>query len=293
MSKIQINCEWCGKSFLCWEYRNRKFCSHSCGANSRMSDPEYKKKLYTEERNRKVRESQKGRTYNEDQIERMRQAAIGRKLSEETKRKIGNKVRGEKNGNYGKKLSQEIKDKISLSLIGRSGVRHTEETKRQISETLKGQPFSEERKQKISDKLFESFKNGTWKPYTGFFQGCYNGQFYDSSYELARFMQLDDLNQEYTKRHSIRIKYTINERSRWYYPDILTGTVLEEIKPLSRVCSEENKSKFLAAEDYCKQHELTFRIITENDLGDYIDKARNFHKNNLSGEKHEHITVCH
>jgi len=281
MSKIQINCQWCNKPFLTWRYRKRKFCSNSCGANSRMSDPEYKKKLYTEERNKKVGDSQRTRILHKKQCPWCKEwfSTYSKRDDKTCSLSCAAKLR---------MSDEKNRQRISETLTGRPGVKHTEETKRQISETLKAKPqFSEERIQHISDGLFKSFIDGTWKPYTGFFQGCYYGHFYDSSYELARFMQLDDLKQCYTKRHSIRIKYTINEQNRWYYPDILVGSVLEEIKPLSRVASKENQAKFLAAQEYCRQNNLTFKIITEKDLSEYIEKARNYHKSHHTMNKEE------
>jgi len=82
----------------------------------------------------------------------------GKTLSEETKRKIGEKLKGHKlsdkakeklrNANLGKIMSQETKDKISIAKKGHTIV--TEETKRKMSIARKGIPRSEEMKRKMS-----------------------------------------------------------------------------------------------------------------------------------------------
>lgn len=65
---------------------------------------------------------------------------LGKKLSEETKRKIGEKAKGHKRG-LGRKLSDKSKKKISISAMGNInalGHKHTEETKRKQSKAAMG-----------------------------------------------------------------------------------------------------------------------------------------------------------
>lgn len=78
--------------------------------------------------------------------------------SPETRRKMSEAHKGEKNHMYGKHLSEETKKKISEALKGKptwnKGKHHSEETKRRISEANKGKrkpPFSEEHKRRISE----------------------------------------------------------------------------------------------------------------------------------------------
>lgn len=64
----------------------------------------------------------------------------GRKLSEEAKRKIGDKARGHKRC-LGRKFSDKSKKKMSISAIGNTnalGHKHTEETKRKQSKAAMG-----------------------------------------------------------------------------------------------------------------------------------------------------------
>lgn len=284
----EIKCEWCKEPFIA-KRKGRKFCCKSCAANSRMSNNEYKKKLYTKERNKKIAENLKTRvllnkickcckapflTYSKDQECCNKSCAAKLRMSD-NKNRI----------------------KISISLTGRKGKILSEDIKKRISKKLKGQKFSKERLQnissatlirmsdpiirkRISDGLYKSLKNGKWKPCSNYYHGYYNDEYYESSYELARFMQLDDLGQNYTKKHFIRIQYVLNGQDRFYYPDILNGSILEEIKPSSQLTREKNKLKFLAAEEYCRTNNLTFKLITEKDLGNYLEKAKKYHLQN-------------
>jgi hypothetical protein len=68
--------------------------------------------------------------------------------SEETKIKLSEAHKGEKNHNYGKNFSEEHRRKISEAHKGRT---HSEESRRNMSEAHKGKTFSEEHKRKISE----------------------------------------------------------------------------------------------------------------------------------------------
>ena len=79
---------------------------------------------------------------------------LGYKLSEETKRKIGE-------GNIGKVMSNEAKEKMSVAAKKRSvgklspmdGKKHTDDALKKISESSKGRIFSEESRIKKSESL--------------------------------------------------------------------------------------------------------------------------------------------
>lgn len=80
------------------------------------------------------------------------------KHSEETKKKIGDSHRGEKNHFYGKKLTEEHKQKLRDSLSGERnpcyGKRASEETKKKLSESHK-------------DKTIRSFKHKDGREFVG------------------------------------------------------------------------------------------------------------------------------
>jgi len=85
---------------------------------------------------------------------------LGYKLSEETKRKIGE-------GNLGKVMSNEAKEKMSVAAKKRSvgkpspmdGKKHTEESKQKIISFLTGRKHSEESKRKRSESMKAFIQN--------------------------------------------------------------------------------------------------------------------------------------
>lgn len=91
----------------------------------------------SEEARKKMSEVSKGRKCSDETKAKMSVAHKGRKrppMSEETKQKLRAANLGSMNPNYGKPRSQETKMKIGAKSRGR---RHTEETRRKISERTK------------------------------------------------------------------------------------------------------------------------------------------------------------
>lgn len=79
----------------------------------------------------------------------------GKKLSEEHRQKLINSITGEKNPNYGKPLSDEVKRKLSEFNLGKE---IPEKTKRQISKTLGSTGIY-----KVSKCNYKKYKQGyTW-----------------------------------------------------------------------------------------------------------------------------------
>lgn len=136
----------------------------TCYSDSEMNDDEkYYIKLYKtlwpngynlseggdggvpcEESRRKMSNSQKGE----------KNHFYGKHHTEETKNTISIKNGGENSAWYGKKHSDETKRKMSATQKGENnsffGKHHTEETRKKISENLKGKHHSEESKRKMS-----------------------------------------------------------------------------------------------------------------------------------------------
>ena len=79
------------------------------------------------------------------------------KMSEETKKKISESKKGEKNPMYGKHHSDEAKQKVSESRKGEKhhlfGKHLPEETRRKISASLNGRKHTEEELRKMSESL--------------------------------------------------------------------------------------------------------------------------------------------
>ena len=101
----------------------------------------------SEETKRKLSEESKGEKNN----------FYGKTHSEETKRKISDAHKGENNYMYGRTHSEETKRKQSEVKIGKNnpnyGKSHSEEHRRKIGDAQKGKTRSEETKIKISEAL--------------------------------------------------------------------------------------------------------------------------------------------
>ncbi|MEG2246466.1 MAG: NUMOD3 domain-containing DNA-binding protein [Peptostreptococcaceae bacterium] len=89
-----------------------------------------KKELYGNKENHPMF----GKYHKRDTKEKLRIINTGKKLSDETKKKISNGLKGENNPNFGKTLSDETKMKIGLANKGRIV---SDETRKKISEGAK------------------------------------------------------------------------------------------------------------------------------------------------------------
>ena len=125
----------------------------------------------SQETRRKMSKSKKGKKHTEETKRKMSASRIGDKcywfgkkgegtpwygkvgpnkgkiFSEETKRKISEATKGKNNPMYGKIFSKEHRLKISEANTGK---KHTEETKRKMSDSGQGKVFSKEHKKKLS-----------------------------------------------------------------------------------------------------------------------------------------------
>jgi len=99
---------------------------------------------------KKVADANRGKKRSEDQKKRMSEAQKNSTYvaSEETRKKMGESRKGEKNHNYGKPLSEETKMKLRESQLGEKSHNYgkplSEETKMKISEKLKGREIKPE-----------------------------------------------------------------------------------------------------------------------------------------------------
>jgi len=101
--------------------------------------------------------AQIGKVRSEESKRRQSKNAKGLKRSEETKEKLRLANLGEKNNMFGKSLSEETRRKISQSLKGKSRV-FTDEHREKLSLAKRGMKHSEEWKRQHSEKLKESHK---------------------------------------------------------------------------------------------------------------------------------------
>jgi len=130
----------------------------------------------------------------------------------------------------------------------------------------------------LTKKLGEhGFKSGSDNPSFGkvpnsgwSYKGWYKGLFFRSSLELLFIMDFEDKNDRLvlSAEGTFRMKY--DEGFKTYCPDFfdpVTNTIFE-IKA-ERFLSE-NAKKFAAAEDFVKDKNLNFKIVTESDVG-YVE----------------------
>lgn len=75
-------------------------------------------RILSEETKKKISLANKGKVRSPEVVEMLRRQQLGKKLSELTKRKIGDSIRGEKNGNFGRNFSIETRKKMSESRKG-------------------------------------------------------------------------------------------------------------------------------------------------------------------------------
>lgn len=95
-------------------------------------------------------------------------------------------------------------------------------------------------------------------------------EWFGSSYEERRMVQLDKIGVKWTKVHGIRIPYIDPlGKTRNYVPDFLIDNIIvEEVKPSNLVNStvDNNNLKYDAAIEFCKVNGYQYRIITEKEL---------------------------
>ncbi len=114
-----------------------------------------KNKHFSDVSKQKMSESRKN--LSEDDRYKISISKIGSHLSKETKNKISNALKGDKNPNFGKTLSNETKSKLSILNTGKT---LSDETKKKMSESRKGKKhylygkhLTDEIKNKISATL--------------------------------------------------------------------------------------------------------------------------------------------
>lgn len=99
--------------------------------------------------------------------------------------------------------------------------------------------------------------------------------FYRSSWEKLFFEYLDKNDDVITYEvESLRLPYVYgrSKKVKWYVPDVLVHyskrTELVEIKPSRFAGSVKVKAKIAAAQTYCKEKGMQFKLLTEVELAD-------------------------
>lgn len=93
--------------------------------------------------------------------------------------------------------------------------------------------------------------------------GWYNNIYFRSLLELSFLIA----NKNAKSAEYIKIPYkNYKNVIRIYHPDFIEKDFLYEIKPKKLLNSKDNILKFQAAEKYCKDNQLIYKILTEDDI---------------------------
>lgn len=246
-TKIVI-CTFCQKKLTVYESKLRRnknnhlFCNSACYFSAIQSKLIIKTHYMTSEVKEKIAKANKGRT-----------SRLGAILSDDSKRKIGEKAKARfandpsKNPMYGKK--------------------HTEDTKNKMSSIVTEQILSGKRRPHGNNHMCGTHTSTKTN----------KEMLYRSSWELACMKWFDTNENVKTYMYEpFRIAYVYDdgERShiRHYIPDFLvefgdSRIEMWEIKPRQFINSRKCIVKTIAAREYCVKNEINeYRVLTKEDL---------------------------
>lgn len=140
--------------------------------------------------------------------------------------------------------------------------------------------------EKVSDLISQKIVDGLWT-HTGFKTEWYVSKkagriFLRSSYESVFARQLDNDDNVVTfASEPLKIPYTHDARRKNYIPDFLVEyrdgkKEIIEVKPCSLVSSDAVSIKTSAAIKFCNDAGISYRIVTEADLGLTHDRSDGF-----------------
>lgn len=182
---------------------------------------------------------------------------LGEEKGKKFRQKMSEVTSGEKNPRFGVKITEEQREKMSKAQLGKTyeekfGKEGAIEIRKKLSARFSGS----------NNPMFgKPAPNGSGNGWSGWYQGFY----FRSILELS-FLKVN-LCKDLKSAEYIRIPYKdYNGVEKNYLPDFIKGNELIEIKPENLKDSFENKLKFEAAEKYCNEHNLIFKIYTERDF---------------------------
>jgi len=193
----------------------------------------------------------------------------------------GESIKGEKNGMYGKSVYELWVEKYGID----DAIRKNKQKNKKLSIASSGEKngffkkhHTEKSKEKMSESKANLISSGNYKNKNSFGKKGYyfsikNNEniYYDSMLEKYRMIQLDLMTDiiQWTKKHKIKIKYTINNENHYFVPDFLITykdkIVLEEIKGYDI----KEKYKKMAMKKYCDENNIDFNWIYQYELIGY------------------------
>lgn len=228
---------------------------------------------------------------------RMRQSKISReryeKMSEEEKKFYSDRIKGEKNPNYGKKWSKELREKVSRKrkeyylthdnyIKGKTfeevyGVEKANELKEKMSERYKlrvgeknsfyGKHHSEETKKKLSEKNL-----GVKPPNSK--KVSYNGEIYDSANDCAKVLKIPMGTVAYRCRNNIYGFSYVGENDDLPQKETYKKWTSLECEELASKCStiKEFREKYSSAYSHLIKNKEEYERIKSK----YFKYIRNY-----------------
>jgi hypothetical protein len=224
----------------------------------------------------------KGKTHSDEVKSLLKKKSTGRKHSEETKLKISKTTKGSLNPMYGRSLYDIWEQKYGKI----EADKRLEEFKAKISKATSG---------KNNPMYGKPSPQGSGNGWSGWYKGIYFRSLLELSF-LVNWVDRFNLKIENAECKKYKIQYDSNGSERNYFADwVINEKYLIEIKPKKLWSTPQNKAKSEAAEEYCKENNLIFKIIeplkieTIQIISLYNTKKLKFSKNYEDRFREEYI----
>ena len=106
---------------------------------------------------------------------------------------------------------------------------------------------------------------------------------YDSMTELALMMHMDEFNGKWEKNINLKIPYLFENKQRKYIPDFIIESSKFFNECILEIKGSNDKPelpfKCEAAEKYCKEHNLSFVLLSYENVRNLVDwnKVKEYH----------------
>jgi len=179
------------------------------------------------------------------------------------------KILSEKNKGRGLPRTDEWQNNIIKAKRNNGTLKHSDETKNKIRNTL-NKHYSEN----LDREKYISKSNNI-----NHLSGWYNGLYFRSSLELSFLVNNHDKVFLSCENNKYKIIYNDNGKQRVYYPDFTYGELIYEIKPTSLLDTHINKLKIqegikVYGDNYKVITEIESPYITKDLIRDLIDSGK-------------------